>query len=123
MQRPPVGFKEEITDILTKKGVQSGEYKKGQLLKFSNAKIAIKITRIDRKNGRAWGEHVETMVHNTALGHYRHNIDQSDEAIKKYRTPYCEDCEVPINQEANASGKKKAQDREDSHLEDGTPIN
>ncbi len=129
-EKRPVGHKEEITDIFTSDGIKKGIFlngkplKKGTLLKFDNngTITAIKVTRVDRKQGRAWGVHVETMVHNTPLSHYGHNIDQTKETIQKYRAPFCEDCEVPISQPANAAGKKKHQDREDSHLEDGTPI-
>lgn len=119
-----VGFKEEITDILTADGIRSGEFKKGQLLKFEyeGSVTCIKITRLDRKNGKAWGEHIEPVNNNVALSHYGHNLDATEEAIREYRVPYCTDCEVPVNAEASADGKRKVQEREDGRLEDGTEI-
>ncbi|UOF80581.1 hypothetical protein [Caudoviricetes sp.] len=119
-----VGFKEEITDILTAEGVRSGDFKKGQMLKFEyeGSVTCIKITRIDRKNGRAWGEHIEPINNNVALSHYGHNIDTTEETIKEYRVPYCTDCEMPVNNEASDEGKKKAEEREENTLEDGTII-
>lgn len=122
--KAPIGFKEEITDILTPDGCKSGEYKKGQLLKFEHegSVTCIKITRIDRKNGRAWGEHIEPVNNNVALSHYGHNLDATEEAIREYRVPYCTDCEMPVNSEASAEGKRKVQEREERTLEDGTEI-
>lgn len=119
-----VGFKEEITDILTADGIRSGEFKKGQLLKFEyeGSVTCIKITRLDRKNGKAWGEHIEPVNNNVALSHYGHNLDATEEAIREYRVPYCTDCEMPVNAEASADGKRKVQEREDGRLEDGTEI-
>jgi len=115
-----VGKKEEITDILTEKGIKSGEFKKGQLLRFTQT--VIKITKIDKKNGRAWGVHVEPMKYHQAMGHYGHNIDATDEAVKEYGVPFCEDCEVPVNEEATKAGKTKAADRAERTLSDGTVI-
>lgn len=120
-----VGFKEDISDILTADGIRSGEFKKGQLLKFEyeGSVTCIKITRLDRKNGKAWGEHIEPVNNNVALSHYGHNLNTTKKTIREYRVPYCTDCEMPVNAEASADGKRKAQEREDNTLEDGTVIN
>ncbi len=119
-----VGFKEEITDILTAEGIRSGEFKKGQMLKFEyeGSQTCIKITRLDKKNGRAWGEHIEPVNNNIALSHYGHNLDATEEAIRQYRVPYCTDCETPVSLEATPEGKRKVETREENTLEDGTEI-
>ena len=114
------GKKEEITDILTPEGIKSGEFKKGQMLKFTQTNI--KITKIDKKNGRAWGVHVEPMKYHTAITHYGHIIDATDDAMKEYGAPFCEDCEIPVDEEATKEGKKKATERSERTLSDGTVI-
>lgn len=120
-----VGFKEEISDILTAEGIRSGEFKKGQMLKFEyeGSQTCIKITRIDRKNGRAWGEHIEPVNNNIALSHYGHNLDATEETIREHRVPFCTDCEIPVSTEATIDGKRKVEEREENTLEDGTVVN
>ena len=50
----------EITDVLSKKGIN--RLKTGQILMFKNDKkrTDIKITKLDKKNKRAWGKEVKT---------------------------------------------------------------
>lgn len=119
-----VGKKEEITDILTPEGCKSGDYKQGQLLKFNyeGSITCIRITKINRKVGRAWGIHVEPMNYNEAMGHYEHEIDATEDAIREHRVPFCVDCQVPVNQPSTEDGEVKARDRADRTLADGTVI-
>lgn len=119
-----IGQKEEITDILTPDGVRSGDFKRGQVLKFDyeGTITCIKITRLDKKNGRAWGQHVELVNFKQGIGHYGHLIDTTDTAIRRYGVPFCEDCGVPINQEATPAGEAAFQERAEHTLEDGTVI-
>lgn len=115
MNKPPIGFKEEITDILTAEGVRSGEYKKGNVLKFGGG-VSIRITRLDKKNGRAWGEHVVLVTKDVALGHYGHETDKNQDP------PFCLDCRVSVGDPATPEGEEKVKDREENYLEDGTKI-
>lgn len=110
--------REEITDLVSDKGIQ--ELKVGQVLKFQTA--TIKITKIDRKNMRIWGEHVALVDQKTSFGHYGHLIDTTEETQREYGAPYCSECEVPITEEPTSAGKKKVAEREERTLADGTEI-
>lgn len=113
-------MKEEITDLIDPKAYGDENFKKGLVLKFSQA--TIRVTRVDRKNKRAWGEHMELVNHNKGFSHYGHNLDSTEETIKEYGVPFCTDCEIPVSEMANNEGHKKAQEREDRTLSDGTII-
>lgn len=115
---PEVGFKEEITDMMTDKAFKT--FKVGQVLKFAQA--TIKITKIDRKNKRMWGKHIEMVGNDTVYGHYGHNVDTTGDALEEYGKPYCTDCEVVITEPATEDGEKKFLDRRDNTLADGTEI-
>lgn len=119
-----IGMKEEITDILDPANIVAGRFKKGQVLKFDyeGTITTIKITKLDRKNGRAWGQHVELINYKTGFSHYGHLIDATDEAHKQYGAPFCQECEVPVSEPATEDGEKRALDRQDRTLEDGTVI-
>lgn len=119
-----IGKKEEITDILTVEGILSGDFKKGQMLKFNyeGSLTCIKITKLDKKNGRAWGEHISPIAQNVALSHYGHAIDVTKETMEEFGNAYCQDCEVVVSEQATLAGKTKAQHRADRQLEDGTEI-
>lgn len=107
-------MKEEITDMIMDQAYDDPKFKKGFVLKFANA--TIKITRVDRKNKRSWGEHIKLINHNKGMSHYGHIIDATQ------NPPFCEDCEVYVDELATKEGHKKAQDREDRTLSDGTII-
>lgn len=101
-------FKEEITDILTAEGIRSGLYEKGQLLKFETA--TLKITKIDKKNGRAWGEHIKTVNGQIVNSHDGHDVGGGGPGD----LPYCNDCKVNIDEPSTEDGEKKALDRKDA---------
>ena len=105
-------FKEEITDILTPEGIRSGLYEKGQLLKFQTA--TIKITKLDKKNGRAWGEHVVTVNGTVAGTHEGHDVVSTGPGD----LPFCNDCQRSINEPSTEDGEKKYLDRKDAENED-----
>lgn len=54
----PIGFKEEITDMIEDRAYEDKAFKPGFVLKFSQA--TLKITKVDRKNKRCWAEHIKT---------------------------------------------------------------
>lgn len=119
-----MGKKEEISDMLDPKAFddpnfQAARTKKdgtvdGTVLKFEKA--TIKVTKIDRKNKRAWGEHIVLVDQKTTYSHLGHNVDMTLDM------PWCSDCEVPVNEPSTEDGEVKALNRKDSQLEDGTPI-
>lgn len=106
--------KEEITDLIRPEAFDDPNFKKGLALVMEKA--TIKITKIDRKNKRVWGEHIVLMDQKTTLSHYGHNVDTTQE------TPFCTDCEVPVDQPSTEDGEVKYADRRDRTLEDGTII-
>ena len=112
--------KEEITDLIADHAYDDPEFKPGLVLRFSQA--TIKVTKVDRKNKRCWGQHVELVKQEVGLGHYKHNIDTTEETVKEFGVPYCTDCEVPINEQATLAGKQAAVGRQERTLEDGTVI-
>lgn len=107
-------YREEISDIIPDKLWENPDFKKGFVLRFDKA--TIKITKVNKKAKRVWGEHVELVEQIVAKGHYGHNVDVTEQP------PYCSDCEVYINEPANELGKTKAKDREENELSDGTRI-
>ena len=111
---------EEITDIITDEAYQDKNFKKGILLKFKDASLVI--TKVDRKNKRVWARHTKLIKSNIGLSHYGHNLDATKEVLDKYNVPFCTDCEVPLDLEANQAGKTKYADRKKRTLEDGTEI-
>lgn len=127
---PNQGLREEITDMMADKAYTAKDsngkfvFHVGKVLKFSyeGSITSIRVTRIDRKNKRMWGEHVELVDPNIVKSHYGHNVDSSAEALKKYDVPFCTDCQVPVNQDSNEDGEVKAADRKDRTLADGTEI-
>lgn len=126
-----MGEREEITDLLSDRVFTAKEpdgqfmFRKKKLLKFSyeGSITAIVITKIDRKNKRIWGEHVELAEQDAVISHYRHNVDVTEETMAQYNgQPYCTDCGVPVGEFANEDGNKKALDRADRTLSDGTEV-
>lgn len=113
-------MKEEITDIISDEAYDDPNFKKGLLLKMEKANIVI--TKVDRKNKRTWGRHIQPVNQGIATTHYGHNIDTTEETQQEFGAPYCADCEVSLNEQATVEGKKKAQEREDITLADGTVI-
>jgi len=113
-------MKENISDLIDPKAYKDPKFKKGLVLKFSEA--TIRITRVDRKNEKTWGEHIKLVNNNKGFSHYEHHLDSTSDMLKEYGVPYCSDCEIPVSEMANNVGHKKAQDREDARLSDGTII-
>lgn len=103
-----MGKKEEITDVISEKGIK--EIKVGTILKFDyeGSPIHIKVTKKDTKNMRIWGEHIKLYDMDTGMSHYGHNIDTTNEN----GMVYCSDCEVFIDQEATEAGEQKMLDRD-----------
>lgn len=124
MTKKSMPVKEEITDLFNPSVYDDrnewGKYVfyKGRVLvfNFEGSTTNIKITRIDRKNKRMWGEHIELHDQNIVRSHYRHNVDATVDP------PFCTDCEVPVSEPATEDGEKKYLDRKDQRLADGTPI-
>ena len=110
-----MGKKENLSDMFidrfyTDKDTK-GEYvnKVGKMLKFEyeGSPTHIKITRIDRKNKRVWGEHIKLYDFNTGMSHYGHDLDTSDS-----NHIYCRDCQVEISQPHTEEGEVKAIERQ-----------
>lgn len=117
-----MGRKEEITDMISDaafRPVKDGGIDVGMLLKFEKANI--KVTKVDRKNNRIWGEHVEPQNYQTIISHTGHNVTMRTDTF-----PFCEDCQVSVKEPATEDGDKKALDRRDDEerntLSDGTRI-
>lgn len=49
--------KEEISDMIMPQAYDDINFKPGLVLKFTKA--SIRITKVDRKNKRTWGEHIQ----------------------------------------------------------------
>lgn len=111
-------MKEEITDLLSDAAINT--FKVGQVLKFSNA--TIRITKIDRKNMRVWGQHVSLYDQKIVNTHIGHHIDKSIKTVGLHGTPFCLDCQVPLSEPSTEDGEVKAKDRADRELSDGTKI-
>lgn len=95
--------KEEITDIFGDQIAQAvNVYKKGQVLKFELA--TIRITRIDRKHNRIWGEHIDLYREEVINSHKGHAVGEPDEN----GIPFCEDCQAPITKMASTEGHQLA---------------
>lgn len=107
--------REEITDLFNDKIYDDPSYKVGRILKFESA--TLKITRIDRKNKRMWAQHTELIDRAPVVSHSGHDV-VSDE----YDFPFCRDCKVSITEPSTEDGDKKALDRADRTLADGTVI-
>lgn len=117
-----MGKKEEITDIISDaafRPVADGGIDKNMLLKFERA--TIKITKVDRKNKRVWGEHVMPQNIQTIISHTGHDV-----TLRTDTFPFCNDCGVSVKEPATEDGDKKALDRRDDEerntLGDGTRI-
>lgn len=102
--------REEITDVINDSAYEDPNFKAGLVLKF--AKTTIKITKVDRKNKRAWGEHIKMYSINEGYSHYGHNIDNTDPT-----SVYCTDCEVEVSEAANELGETKVAERNEAETE------
>lgn len=106
-----MGKKEDLTDMMIDRAYtdrdENGKYVfyKGRVLTFSyeGSPIHIKITRIDRKNKKMYGEHIALYDFNTGMSHYGHEVDTTDTAHI-----YCNDCKVEISQPATEEGEVSA---------------
>lgn len=115
--------REEITDLLadkayTAKNSDGYVFKKNKVLKFNyeGSITSIRITRIDRKNKRAWGEHIELVDQKIVVSHTGHDVYYGGDI------PFCNDCGVPVTEPAAEDGQFKAAERQDKELSDGTRI-
>jgi hypothetical protein len=81
----------------------------GKVLKFDyeGTPIHIRITKIDRKNKKMYGEHISLYDFNTGMSHYGHDVDASDK-----EHIFCRDCQVEIDQPATEEGEVKAIQRQ-----------
>lgn len=103
-----MGKKEDLTDMMIDRAYtdrdENGKYVfyKGRVLTFSyeGSPIHIKITRIDRKNKKMYGERIALYDFNTGMSHYGHEVDTTDTAHI-----YCNDCKVEIDQPATEEGE------------------
>jgi hypothetical protein len=111
------GQREEITDLISQQGMI--KLRRGQVLKFNyeGSITAIKITRIDRKNWRIWGEHIALVDQKIVVSHTGHDV-----TYEEGKTPFCNDCQVPVSEPSTEDGEVKAKEREDNRLSDGTRI-
>lgn len=116
------GRKEEITDLLTPKGLLAMHV--GRVLKFEyeGSVTVIKVTKIDRKNMRIWGQHIELIDQKIVRSHYGHLVDTTEETVREKGAPYCSDCEVIVNEPSTEDGEVKAAYRKEHTLADGTEI-
>lgn len=121
------GEKEEITDLFNLKpeiytdidlDTDKFRFHKGKVLRFKyeGSLTTIRITKIDRKNKRMWGQHIELVNPAIAKSHYGHNVDTTQVPM------WCTDCDVPITEHSTEDGDVKAADRKDKTLSDGTII-
>jgi hypothetical protein len=117
---PKIGTIEEITDMIDPRAYKDKNFKKGVLLKFTGASLVV--TKVSRKHNRTWARHTQTYGQDVVISHHDHNVDSTPDTLAKYGVPYCTDCEVPVSVSANGLGKKRAQEREDRTLADGTVI-
>lgn len=110
-----MGKKENLSDMMIDRAYtdkdENGKYvfHVGKVLKFDyeGSPIHIKITRIDRKNKKMWGEHIALYDFDTGMSHYGHDVDVSDsEHI------FCRDCNVEIDQPATEEGEVKSIQRQ-----------
>lgn len=108
--------KEEITDLIDPTAYDNKSldsvFKKGAVMKFTNA--TIKITKIDRKNRRTWGEHITLVSGKTVGTHHEHDVDSSKDAYREYGIPFCNDCQVAVDEPSTEDGDVKALDRKDA---------
>jgi len=104
--------KEEITDLFDPEAFDDPEYfVVGRAFKFATA--TIKITKIDRKNKRVWGEHITLVSGRTVNSHDGHDVGGGGPGD----LPFCNDCKVSIDEPSTEDGDKKALDRKDAEDE------
>lgn len=96
--------KEEITDIISEEAYSDPAFKRGIILRFTDA--SLKVTRVDRKNKRTWAEHWELYEAEAAVSHYGHNIERRDDG-----KTWCNDCDCELSQMATDKGNRKAAER------------
>lgn len=106
---------EEITDMMTEKAFR--DFKVGKMLGFADG-TRMRVTKIDRKNMRMWAVKIELVNQTVTRSHYGHSVD----ATIPGDIPFCNDCKVNINEPSTEDGEKKALDRADRTLQDGTII-
>ena len=115
----PKNKKEEISDLIDPSAYDSPDFQKGLVLKFAEA--TIKITKVDRKNKRTWGEHI-VLINNAIVGtHEGHDVDHGKGAYNMFGMPFCKDCKVKIDEPSTEDGEKKALDRKDREEKESQP--
>lgn len=107
----PKNKREEITDLIDPAAYDDLDFKKGFVMRFTGA--TIKVTKIDRKNKRAWGEHINLVTQNIVETHDGHDVDHGKGAYDMFGMPFCKDCKVKIDEPSTEDGEKKALDRKD----------
>lgn len=75
---------------------------------YEGSKTYIKITKIDRKNQKMWGQHIKLYDYDKGISHYGHDVDSTD-----MEHVFCRDCQVEISQSATEDGEVKAMNRQD----------
>lgn len=98
-----MGKKEEITDLISDRAIKNPlVIHKGKVLVFQmeDDTTTIKITKVDRKNCRVWGEHIDLIEMQNVVSHENHNVD-----MKKR---FCNDCKSPIGVGATEEGNVRA---------------
>lgn len=98
--------REELTEMFKTEAFDDPRFKKGLVLKFARA--TIKLTKVDRKNMRVWGEQINLYDFNTGMSHYGHDVDTTDP-----KNIICRDCKVTIDQESTEDGEVKAAKRQE----------
>lgn len=98
--------REEITDIIDPFAFEDPKFKPGLVLKMEKA--TIKLTKVDRKNKRAWGEHIVLVNQAAVAGHYGHLINSTREVLYLYGAPLCTECNVPVGEPTTREGRIKA---------------
>lgn len=111
-----VNKREEITDLISDEAYDDPKFKRGLVLKFESA--TLKLTKVDRKNKRVWAEHITLFDGRPVMTHYGHDVVSTGPGD----LPFCNDCQVNINEASTEDGEVKARDRADRMLADGTII-
>lgn len=96
--------KEEISDIISEEAYSDPAFKRGIILRFTDA--SLKVTRVDRKNKRTWAEHRELYLAEAAVSHYGHMLERREDGKS-----WCKDCDLEISEMATEEGERKAAER------------
>lgn len=111
-------IEEDISDLMSIRDRRRLGVKVGKVLKFKDGDkvTVIRVTRIE--GAKMYGVHTELVNQTVTRTHYGHDVINKVEGA----IPFCRDCKVPINEPSTEDGDKKALDRADRTLSDGTEI-